>query len=407
MRTVTILGATGSVGQQTLDVVRLYPEGFSVCALTAKRGSETLAQLCAEFKPTYAVVSDAHEASKLRDRIAGTNLSTQILVNQDQPELEPIFAVDVVVTSIVGSAGLQSTLRAIKAGSTVLITNKEPVVMLGSILREEVRKYEATVVPVDSEHNAIFQCCYSKSGERYECFFPINGLRRILLTGSGGPFRQIEPAQMKDITPEQAIAHPIWNMGPKISVDSATMMNKGLEVIEARWLFDTPADQIDVVVHPQGIVHSMVEYLDGSVLAQMATPDMRVPLTFGLFWPQRVQSSAERLDVFDLPALRFEPPDYVRFPCLKLARSVAESSGTAPTVMNAANEVAVDAFLASKIRFTDIYTVVAYCVDQIGDHASESIDQVLESDENARKVANKKVRALSEAKRSQFHMHGN
>ncbi len=395
MRSLTILGATGSIGQQTLDVVRKHATELEVCALTAMRGSDTLAQLCTEFKPSYVVVGNDEEAEKLQQRLNGTESSAEILVNRNQPELDPIFDVDVVVTSIVGSAGLQSTLRAIEAGSTVLITNKEPVVMLGSMLREKVRQHGATIVPVDSEHNAIFQCCTSMSDGKYECFFPINGLRRILLTGSGGPFRTIDIDLLRDITPAQAIAHPIWNMGPKISVDSATMMNKGLEIIEARWLFDTPASQIDVVIHPQGVVHSMVEYLDGSVLAQMATPDMRVPLTYGLFWPERVQSVADRLDVFNLPAMSFEPPDFTRFPCLKLAREVAQSEGTAPTVMNAANEVAVDAFLKSVIRFTDIYTVVAHCVDALGDEPSESIQQVIEFDQLARTTANQKVDSLN------------
>ena len=392
---LTILGATGSIGQQTLDIVRLHGDEFELCALTAMRGSDTLAKLCIEFKPTYAVVGNDEEAFALRTKLSGAKLPTQILVDRNQAELQPIYDVDVVVTSIVGAAGLPSTIRAIEAGTTVLISNKEPVVMLGSILREEVRKHGATVVPVDSEHNAIFQCCSSKSGGRYECFFPIDGLQRILLTGSGGPFRTIDLKRLPDITPEQAVAHPIWSMGPKISVDSATMMNKGLEIIEARWLFDTPVDQIDVVIHPQGIVHSMVEYLDGSVLAQMATPDMRVPLTFGLFWPRRMQSGADRLNVFDMAEMSFEPPDYERFPCLALARSVADSQGAAPTVLNAANEMAVAAFLESRIRFTEIYSVIADCVDTMGDQPSESIAQVLEVDHLARNIAKQKITKLA------------
>jgi len=397
MRTLTILGATGSIGQQTLDVVRRHADRIEVRALTAMRGSDTLAQLCVEFTPAVAVVGNDQEAATLRSKLHNKSLKTEVLVDHNQPELEPIYDVDVVVTSIVGAAGLQSTLRAIEAGSTVLISNKEPVVMLGSILRKKVRQHSATVVPVDSEHNAIFQCCSSRSGARYECFSPIDGLRRILLTGSGGPFRTVDLSQLKSMTPEQAIAHPIWNMGPKISVDSATMMNKGLEIIEARWLFETPIDQIDVVIHPQGIVHSMVEYLDGSVLAQMATPDMRVPLAFGLFWPERLQSGADRVDIFALPAMHFEPPDFKRFPCLKLAHHVAGSQGSAPTVMNAANEIAVDAFLQSRIRFTDIYAVIAHCVDHLGDNSSETIEQVLEQDQLARATANQKIDSLSSA----------
>ncbi len=394
-RSLTILGATGSIGQQVLDVVRRYPDEFEIRALTAMRGSDTLARLCIEFSPEFAVVGNAQELSELRQKLKGADSSTEIVADDQESELERVYSADVVVTSIVGAAGLRPTLKAIKAGNTVLITNKEPVVMLGSILREEVREHGATVVPVDSEHNAIFQCCNSRSGSRYECFSPIAGLHRILLTGSGGPFRTVRLDTLRDVTPEQAVAHPVWNMGPKISVDSATMMNKGLEIIEAHWLFDTPADQIDVVVHPQGIVHSMVEYEDGSILAQMGTPDMRVPLTFGLFWPRRASSGAPRLDVFSMPEMSFEPPDYKRFPCLKLAGEVAADSGTAPAVMNAANEVAVEAFLDLRVKFTDIYTVVAHCVDRLGSRIADSIEQVMEADRLAREAANRKVSNLS------------
>ena len=394
-RTLTVLGATGSIGQQTLDVVRRYPDEFDVLALTASRGSDVLAGLCIEFNPSYAVVGSQQESNQLRSRLNGKAKDTNILVDNDEVEDSRVYSADVVVTSIVGAAGLNPTLNAIENGNTVLITNKEPVVMLGPMLRDEVRKHGTTIVPVDSEHNAIFQCCSSKSGARYECFSPIDGLRRILLTGSGGPFRTIDLNSLQAVTPEQAVAHPVWNMGPKISVDSATMMNKGLEIIEARWLFETPADQIQVVVHPQGIVHSMVEYIDGSVLAQMGTPDMRVPLTFGLFWPRRGESGSQQLDLFEMSAMSFEPPDYIRFPCLKLAAEVARCEGTAPAVMNAANEIAVEAFLESRIRFTDIYTVVAHCVDEMGNENCESIPQVVDIDGAARNIAKKKVLQLS------------
>lgn len=395
MRTVTILGATGSIGRQTLDVIRQHASEFEVRALTARRGSDALAQLCVEFNPEFAVVGDAQAAAELGRKLETSKLHTSICVDSKDSGLDPVFGADVVVTSIVGSAGLRSTLRAIQAGNTVLVTNKEPVVMLGSIIREEVRKAGTTIIPTDSEHNAIFQCCSSESGGSYECFFPIGGLRRILLTGSGGPFRTANIESLKDITPDQALAHPVWKMGPKISIDSATMMNKGLEIIEARWLFDTPVEQIDVVIHPQGIVHSMVEYLDGSLLAQMATPDMRVPLAHGLFWPRRMESGASRLDVFDLPSMSFEPPDFNRFPCLELAHQVAASGGTAPAVMNAANEVAVDAFLTSRIRFTDIYKIVADCVDRMGSERCDSVEQIIEIDRQAREAATGKAAKLS------------
>ncbi len=395
MRTLTVLGATGSIGQQTLDIVRRYPEEFRIRALTARRGSDALARLCREFEPEFAVVSCAHEATLLRGKLNAVNRSIEVLADGCESESDSIYDADVTVTSIVGAAGLKSTLRAVQAGNTVLVTNKEPVVMLGPILRNEVRRHGTTIIPVDSEHNAIFQCCFSHERKHYECFYPIAGLRRILLTGSGGPFRSTSLNALRDVTPEQAVAHPVWSMGPKISVDSATMMNKGLEIIEARWLFDTPVAQIDVVVHPQGIVHSMVEYLDGSLLAQMGTPDMRIPLSFGLFWPRRLPSGAARLDVFNMPAMNFEPPNFERFPCLKIASEVAECEGTAPTVMNAANEVAVEAFLDARIHFTDISTVVAYCVDRLGNSAGESIDQVMEADQIAREIANEKVSQLT------------
>ncbi len=395
MKTLTILGATGSVGQQTLDIVRRHSGVLKIHTLMARHGSEKLAQLCMEFQPKFAVVANAAEVSRLHARLKDVNSSTELFADDGRTNLAHVYQADVTVTAIAGAAGLIPTLKAIEAGNTVLITNKEPVVMLGSLLRDQVKKHSATIVPVDSEHNAIFQCCCATATTQYECFSPIDGLRRILLTGSGGPFRSLKQSALKDVTPAQAVAHPVWNMGPKISIDSATMMNKGLEIIEARWLFDTPPAQIDVVIHPQGIVHSMVEYLDGSLLAQMATPDMRVPLAFGIFWPHRTSSGAERLNIFELSVMSFEPPDYERFPSLQLAREVAECKGTAATVMNAANEVAVAAFLASKIRFTEISTIIAHCVERLGNEACDSIDVIMEVDRSARETAAQKIKCLT------------
>ena len=388
MKTVTILGATGSVGQQTLDVLRSYTGDFDVVALTARSASDVLVSLCAEFNPVYAVV-ESEAVSELEQKFKHRQLETAVLSAQDQQAMSPVFEVDITVTAVTGAAGLRSTLQAVRTGNTVLVVNKEPVVMLGPILHQEVRQHGTTILPVDSEHNAIFQCSASATGSRYEPFFPIPGLRRILLAGTGGPFLKASLDSLKDITPEQAVAHPIWNMGAKISVDSATMMNKGLEIIEARWLFDTSASQIDVVVHRQGIVHSMVEFLDGSIIAQMATPDMRIPIANAMFWPERKRSGAEYLDLFNIKGLTFEPPDFERFPCLKLAQEVSMAGGTSATVMNAANEVAVNAFLSSRIRFTQISSIVHHSVDTLGDERVENIEQIVEIDTIARKIASK------------------
>ena len=395
MKTVTIFGATGSVGQQTLDVIRPHLDKLRIRALTARHGSDALASLCLEFEPDYVVVENRAQLEKLRSKLESSNLAVTVLTSEYEGSTEPVYEADIFVTCISGAAGLSSTLRAVETGKIVLITNKEPVVMLGPLLWEKVRKHGTTVIPIDSEHNAIFQCATLENGQRYECFFPIAGLRRILLTGSGGPFRTLDIGKLNLVTPEQALAHPVWRMGPKISVDSATMMNKGLEIIEARWLFDTAADQVDVIIHPQGIVHSMVEYLDGSILAQLGSPDMRVPITNGLFWPDRLDSTAERLDVLNISALEFEPPNFDRFPCLKLAYEIAAMDGTAATAMNAANEVAVEAFLSSKIRFTDIFSTVSDCVEQIANQAIDTIETVLEVDTISRQTASQKVDQIS------------
>ena len=391
MRTILILGATGSVGQQTLDVVRLHPDQFKVSTLTARTASETLVRTCEEFKPEHVVV-EGGEVVELESRLKDRKIAAEVVPASDLENCQHLFDVDITVTGVTGAAGLRPTLQAVRAGKTVLVVNKEPVVMLGPMLHQEVRKYGTTILPVDSEHNAIFQCSGSATGERYEPFFPIPGLRKILLAGTGGPFRETDLHLLNDITPEQAVAHPIWNMGAKISVDSATMMNKGLEIIEARWLFDADADQIQVVVHPQGIVHSLVEYLDGSVIAQLGMPDMRIPIANALFWPERKESGAPFLDLMSISALTFEPPNFNRFPCLRLAEEVARKGGTSATVMNAANEVAVDAFLSHRLRFTEISDLVEKCVDRLGDEKVENIEKILEIDTITRQIASQYVK---------------
>ena len=391
MRTILILGATGSVGQQTLDVVRLHPDQFKVSTLTARTASETLVRTCEEFKPEHVVV-EGGEVVELESRLKDRKIAAEVVPASDLENCQHLFDVDITVTGVTGAAGLRPTLQAVRAGKTVLVVNKEPVVMLGPMLHQEVRKYGTTILPVDSEHNAIFQCSGSATGERYEPFSPIPGLRKILLAGTGGSFRETDLHLLNDITPEQAVAHPIWSMGAKISVDSATMMNKGLEIIEARWLFDADADQIQVVVHPQGIVHSLVEYLDGSVIAQLGMPDMRIPIANALFWPERKESGAPFLDLMSISALTFEPPNFNRFPCLRLAEEVARKGGTSATVMNAANEVAVDAFLSHRLRFTEISDLVEKCVDRLGDEKVENIEKILEIDTITRQIASQYVK---------------
>ncbi len=387
MQRVTLIGATGVIGTLTLDVIRLHREKFSLYALTARTPNDKLLDLCIEFGPNYVVIEKQSDVADFESRLRREKVATSVLAGE--LALEEICGsreADIVVTGVVGAAGLKPTVAAIRAGIRVMVANKEPIVMLGPLVRKEVKASGATVLPVDSEHNAIFQCCASSSGT-YLPFNPIPGLRRILLTGSGGPFRTLPLDQFSDITPEQAVAHPVWTMGAKISVDSATMMNKGLEIIEARWLFDPSPDQIEVIIHPQGVVHSMVEYEDGSVVAEMATPDMRVPIANALFWPDRADGGAEALDVANLPSLQFLPPDWERFPCLAIARDVSYLDGTSSVVLNAANEVAVDSFLRHAARFTDIADTVRHCVEGTPDEPVESLEQILQVDLETRRIA--------------------
>jgi len=382
MQRVTILGATGSIGDSTLDVVRRHPDRYTVHALSAHRQVEKLAAQCVEFRPERAVMGSAEAAQELEGRLRAAGLKT--VVEWGEAALESVAAdaaTDAVMAAIVGAAGLRPSLAAARAGKRVLLANKEALVMSGSIFMDAVREHGATLLPIDSEHNAIFQCLPADD-PRYRA-----GVSKVLLTASGGPFRTRDPHSLHDVTPDQACAHPNWSMGRKISVDSATMMNKGLEVIEAHWLFGAPADRIEVLIHPQSIVHSMVAYTDGSVLAQLGNPDMRTPIAYGLAYPERIDSGVSPLDLASAGALVFEHPDLERFPCLALAFDALRTGGVAPAVLNAANEVAVEAFLQGAIRFTDIARVVARVLERPADGEAGSLAGVMAADAGARRAA--------------------
>ena len=384
MRRLTILGATGSIGVSTLDVVARHPDRFEVVALSGHRQIDKLAEQCLMFAPKVAVVADADAAGILRKHLLG-RVPTEVLHGGDA--LETIAAlpeVDTVMAAIVGAAGLRPTLAAARAGKRILLANKESLVMCGAVFMQEVASNGATLLPIDSEHNAIFQCMPAQGRA---------GVRRILLTASGGPFRCTPIDQLDHVTPDQACAHPNWEMGRKISVDSATMMNKGLEVIEAHWLFDTPAERIDVVIHPQSIVHSMVEYADGSVLAQMGNPDMRTPIAHALAWPERIESGVSALDLAMSADLAFEHPDLDRFPCLRLAFAALKAGRGTPAVLNAANEVAVAAFLERRLGFRAIADVIAETLDTLPDMTADTLDDVFAADAAARRTAQHAIRA--------------
>ena len=372
---LTVLGATGSIGASTLDVVSRHAQRYRVFALSANRSADALLALCRAHKPRYAVLSGAAESRELRKRFAEEK--TELLFGA--AALEEIAAhpgCDAVMAAIVGAAGLASTFAAARAGKRLLLANKEALVMAGTLLTAAVREGGATILPVDSEHNAVFQCFSNKSS-----------VKRIVLTASGGPFRTTPLDRLQGVTPEQACAHPNWVMGRKISVDSATMMNKALEVIEARWLFDLAPERIEVLIHPQSIVHSLVEYLDGSLLAQLSNPDMRVPIAHALAWPERMESGVAPLDLSVVKNLSFERPDPARFPCLPLAYAALRAGGTASAVLNAANEVAVQAFLDNRLPFTGIGGVIETTLDRCEMHSAENLPAVLEADAQARRTA--------------------
>ncbi len=382
-RVVSVLGSTGSIGTSTLDVIARHPDRFEVYALAAHSSVEVMLEQCRAYAPRYAVMMDEAAATLLQKRLPD-DLDTEVL--QGEGGLAAVVTapqVDVVMAAIVGAAGLPSTLAAARAGKTVLLANKESLVMGGHLLMQAVRESGACLLPIDSEHNAIFQCMpVDERGTPSD-----KGVSKVLLTASGGPFRLWSRAQMAQATPDQACAHPNWSMGRKISVDSASLMNKGLELIEACWIFDLAPARVDVVVHPQSVVHSMVQYLDGSVLAQLGNPDMRTAIAYGLGWPERLDSGVAPLDLVATARLDFEAPDESRFPCLRLAREAVAAGGTAMAVCNAANEVAVAAFLALQIRFTDIPVVIEYALERVDNVQAASLSVIEDADAQARRLA--------------------
>lgn len=387
MERLTLLGSTGSIGDSTLDVVARHPERYGVFALTAHRNGAKLAEQCLRFAPELAVVGDAATARQLEATLRAAGSRTRVAYGEAAlVEAASADACDTVVAAIVGAAGLKPTLAAARAGKRILLANKEALVMSGALFMDAVRDHHATLLPVDSEHNAIFQCLPAAgAGDAH------GGVTRIILTASGGPFRTREPASLEAVTPDEACAHPNWVMGRKISVDSATMMNKGLEVIEAHWLFGLPAERIDVLIHPQSVIHSMVSYADGSVLAQLGNPDMRTPIAHALAYPQRIASGVAPLDLAAISKLTFEAPDLARFPCLKLAFDALRQGGTASAILNAANEIAVDAFLTQRIGFMRIADVVARVLDEVPHAAVSSLEAVFEVDGLARAAARRAV----------------
>jgi len=388
MKNLTILGATGTIGVNTLDVVARHPDKFRVLALTGQNQLEKLADQCRRFRPRYAVVMEADKAQALRAMLPDE--STEILAGIEALEYVASHPeVDSVMAAIVGAAGLRPALAAARAGKQVLLANKETLVMAGRFFMEAVREHGATLLPIDSEHNAVFQsmpATYDGDMHRF-------GVRRILLTASGGPFRTRAVETLKDVTPEQAVAHPNWVMGRKISVDSATMMNKGLEVIEASWLFNAKPAEIEVVIHPQSIIHSMVEYLDGSVLAQLSNPDMRTPIAHSLAYPNRVEAGVSWLDLAKIGTLTFEKPDFARFPCLKLAYQALETGGAAPAILNAANEEAVAAFLDHRLPYLGIAQTLEAVLEKLSGLSADSLEALTVADEEARAKAREHIAA--------------
>jgi 1-deoxy-D-xylulose-5-phosphate reductoisomerase len=384
---VSVLGATGSIGVSTLDVLARHPDRYRVVALTANTDVAKLAAQCRRFRPRVAAMADADSAATLARELA------------DLPEIEVLSGVDglseaashpqadQVMAAIVGAAGLLPTLAAVRAGKRILLANKEALVVSGQLFMDAARQHGAQVLPIDSEHNAVFQCMPADFGRGLEQV----GVRRIMLTASGGPFRTRRLEELGEVTPDEACNHPNWDMGRKISVDSATMMNKGLEVIEAHWLFGASPEQIQVVVHPQSVIHSMVEYQDGSVLAQLGNPDMRTPIAHALAWPERIDSGVASLDLFDIARLDFEAPDFERFPCLRLAFEAIRVGGAAPAVLNAANEVAVAAFLAGRLGFTGIPALIESVLERLPGGGADSLDELLAADAEARALAKQAV----------------
>lgn len=392
MKGLCILGATGSIGVSTLDVVARHPQHYKVIALTANNNIEVLRRQCLVHHPEYVVVVNEAKAEQFKQIKNAALADIKVLSGHKALEfVATLKHVDVVMAAIVGAAGLLPSLAAAKAGKTILLANKEALVMSGNIFMQAVRESRATLLPIDSEHNAIFQCMPAG----YTTGQANKQVRRILLTASGGPFRQTPIAELHKVSVSQAIAHPKWNMGRKISVDSATMMNKGLELIEACLLFNISADAIQIVIHKQSIIHSMVDYVDGSVLAQMGNPDMRTPIAHAMAWPQRFESGVAPLNIFEVKQMDFEEPNLIRFPCLKLAYEAIKAGGIMPTVLNAANEVAVDEFLNERIKFTDIAVTIKQCMAQFSADEVDNLTKILQVDKQARKESYKIIADMS------------
>ncbi|EWH03447.1 1-deoxy-D-xylulose-5-phosphate reductoisomerase [Halomonas sp. BC04] len=384
MLAVTVLGATGSIGTSTLDVIARHPERYRIHALTAHRSREALLAQCRLHRPSVAVLDREEDAAWLRRELAEAGLKTEVRSGAEAlVEVVEADEVDVVMAAIVGAAGLLPTLAAVRAAKRVLLANKEALVMSGALFMDSVARHGALLLPIDSEHNAIYQCL----PHEHRGGLARHGVTQLLLTASGGPFRGWSPEALSTVTPDQACAHPNWSMGRKISVDSATLMNKGLELIEACWLFDARPEQVKVVVHPQSVIHSMAAYSDGSVLAQLGNPDMRTPIAYGLAWPERIDAGVEALDLFQVARLDFEAPDEAAFPCLRLAREAIVAGGTAPAVLNAANEIAVDAFLAGRLGFGGIAELVERTLEALPVAPATDLDTILEANARARHTA--------------------
>lgn len=384
MQNITILGSTGTIGQQTLDVIARHPSEYKVFALAANTNVEALLKQCIQFKPEIAVMLDDKAAQELHMKLKSHNLKVEVISGMTGLEQVSSEAqVDIVMAAIVGAAGLKPAMAAARAGKRILLANKETLVMAGSLFMQAVADGGATLLPIDSEHNAVFQVMPPQQLKH----LADGGVRKIILTASGGPFRRYSVEQLSTVTPELALKHPNWVMGAKITIDSATLMNKGLEVIEAHWLFNAKPNQIEVVVHPQSIIHSMVEYIDGSILAQLGNPDMRTPIAYALAHPKRIESGVASLNLLEIAKLEFEAPDIQRFPCLRLAYDALQLGGTAPAILNAVNEVAVAAFLNKKIHFLDISALVAKVLNKIKITPVISVEQLIAADAEARYFA--------------------
>lgn len=388
---VTILGSTGSIGLSTLDVIARHRDLYEPVALTANTNVSGLFEQCLEWRPRYAVMADFEAAGQLTDALRSKAPDIKVLSGQEGlQEVAGCAETDYVMAAIVGAAGLLPTLAAARSGKRVLLANKEALVMSGKLFMDAVRENGARLLPIDSEHNAVFQCMPSDFNSGLEQA----GVTRILLTASGGPFLTTPLKDLRSVTPAEACAHPNWDMGRKISVDSATMMNKGLEIIEACWLFDSAAENIEVVIHPESVIHSLVEYSDGSVLAQLGNPDMRTPIAHAMAWPRRMESGVEKLSLSDVTQLNFAKPDPNRFPCLDLARQAMAEGGTATTIMNAANEIAVGEFLANHLRYTEIAEVVTQTLEGVASQPADTLEQILYADQQAREYAGAQCRIL-------------